>query len=336
MAIKIGWNDGHTTSRVGTGAVGIIKETDRNRRVGAKARAILENEYEGVTIIDCTINTSDNDMRDAVNKANINNVDVFISNHVNAGGGVGFETFYSRKSTASNIAKANIIHKHICNTKSCLDDRRCCSDFSYKGYDFYVLVNTKMDAILVELGFVDNQKCIDAFNEDEVARALAIGIAESYSIKKKSNLSNRPSTATTSDLYRVRKSWGDAATQIGAYSNLENAKKECNKNLLYSVFNSNGIKVYPIATAVPKPPVYNKKFLNLHPHNASWRIYPIGVPAIVGNECGRLAPSKYGGLSYSILEDRGDIKIIETEYWGKVQIYAPRDNDSSITSSPVY
>lgn len=155
-------------------------------------------------------------------------------------------------------------------------------------------------------------------------------------IQSELNGSSTPSASATSDLYRVRKSWGDAATQMGAYSNLENAKKECNKNLLYSVFNSNGIKVYPIATVAHKPLVANKNFLNLHPHNASWRIYPIGSPATVGNECGRLAPATYGGLSYSILEDRGDIKIIETEYWGKVQIYAPRDNDSSITTSPMY
>lgn len=36
-----------------------------------------------------------------------------------------------------------------------------------------------------------------------------------------------PSTQTTSVLYRVRKSWNDSASQIGAYSTLENAKKSC-------------------------------------------------------------------------------------------------------------
>lgn len=333
MAIKIGWNDGHTLSGPGTGADGIIKETDRNRRVGSKARKILLNEYEGVTIIDCTINSSFNDMKEAVNKANSNNVDVFISNHANSGGGVGFETFYSRKSTPSNIAKANIINNHICNTKSCLTNRRCCSDFSYKGYDFYVLINTEMDAILVELGFVDNQKCIDAFNEDEVARALVEGIAAAYNIKKKFNQSPG-SGPITSDLYRVRKSWGDATTQRGAYSSLDNAKKECNKDLAYSIFNANGIKVYPINA--PKPPTPNNRYLNLHPHNPSWRVYPLSKSPVVGNEVGRLAPSNYGGLSYIIIEERGDIKIINTEAFDKVQIYAPKDNDSSITALPIY
>ena len=192
MAIKIGWNDGHTITGLGTGAIGYIKETDRNRRIGAKARNILSNEYEGVTIVNCTIDRSENDMGEAVNIANSNDCDVFISNHVNAGGGVGFETFYSRKSTQSNINRAHVIHKHLVATNSCLASRRCTTDFSYKGYDFYVLINTKMEAMLFEIGFVDNQTCVNAVNDDEVARAYAEGIADAYDIKKKNNTITPP------------------------------------------------------------------------------------------------------------------------------------------------
>ena len=43
-------------------------------------------------------------------------------------------------------------------------------------------------------------------------------------------------------LYRVRKSWGDANSQIGAYSVLDNAKKVCKDG--YSVFDENGNMVY--------------------------------------------------------------------------------------------
>ena len=190
---KIGWNDGHTLSGVGTGAAEIIKETDRNRRIGALARKYLL-EYENVEIVNCTIDSSSNDMYEAVTRANNADCNVFVSNHVNAGGGVGFESFYSRKSTASNIEKAKIIHKHLVATKSCLKNRRCCDDYSYKGYDLYVLVNTKMDAILCEIGFVDNQTCVNAVNDDEVARAYAAGIAEAYGLKKKSVVANNTTT----------------------------------------------------------------------------------------------------------------------------------------------
>lgn len=79
-----------------------------------------------------------------------------------------------------------------------------------------------------------------------------------------------------------------------------------------------------------------KKYLNLKPHICSWRVYPLNRQPVVGNEAGSLAPANYGGLSYEILEDKGDIKIIQTQSFGRVQIYAPRDNDSSITNSPMY
>lgn len=47
------------------------------------------------------------------------------------------------------------------------------------------------------------------------------------------------------DLYRVRKSWKDAASQIGAYISLENAKKACKQG--YSVFDSKGNIIYTVA-----------------------------------------------------------------------------------------
>lgn len=49
-------------------------------------------------------------------------------------------------------------------------------------------------------------------------------------------------TPTTDTLYRIRKSWADAKSQIGAYKSLENAKKSCKEG--YSVFDNNGNVVY--------------------------------------------------------------------------------------------
>ena len=48
------------------------------------------------------------------------------------------------------------------------------------------------------------------------------------------------------ELYRVRKSWEDAKSQVGAYTNLDNAKKACDKaGENYEVYNSKGIAIYP-------------------------------------------------------------------------------------------
>jgi len=50
------------------------------------------------------------------------------------------------------------------------------------------------------------------------------------------------SAPSTKQIYRVRKSWADAKSQLGAYSSLENAKKACKVG--YSVFDANGNVVY--------------------------------------------------------------------------------------------
>ena len=49
----------------------------------------------------------------------------------------------------------------------------------------------------------------------------------------------------TKKFYRVRKSWGDAASQLGAFESLELAKKRADQSKGYKVFDSNGKQVYP-------------------------------------------------------------------------------------------
>ena len=58
--------------------------------------------------------------------------------------------------------------------------------------------------------------------------------------------------APAKELYRVRKSWEDAKSQIGAYGILDNAKKACDTaGPTYSVYDSTGKKVYPESKIEP-------------------------------------------------------------------------------------
>lgn len=60
--------------------------------------------------------------------------------------------------------------------------------------------------------------------------------------KVQSYMNSGSSSPATTQLYRVRKTWSDAKSQIGAYSSLENAKKACKAG--YSVFDNSGKAVY--------------------------------------------------------------------------------------------
>lgn len=63
-------------------------------------------------------------------------------------------------------------------------------------------------------------------------------------------------TPTAKQMYRVRKTWADVASQIGAFGDLENAKDLANKNTGYSVFDEAGKVVYtaPASKPTPTPP----------------------------------------------------------------------------------
>lgn len=58
-----------------------------------------------------------------------------------------------------------------------------------------------------------------------------------------------PVPATT--YYRVRKSWSDKASQIGAFTVLQNAKNCVDANPGYAAFDDNGNQVYPAAAFTP-------------------------------------------------------------------------------------
>jgi len=61
---------------------------------------------------------------------------------------------------------------------------------------------------------------------------------------KKNNSTTKPVT----QIYRIRTAWNKPASQIGAYSSLESAKKNCKSG--YSVFDANGNVVYSRQTGV--------------------------------------------------------------------------------------
>ena len=72
-------------------------------------------------------------------------------------------------------------------------------------------------------------------------------VIEQYGLTKyNANASETPKqpVSPTKVLYRVRKSWADVASQIGAYSNLDNAKKACKDG--YHVYDEKGNAIYPV------------------------------------------------------------------------------------------
>lgn len=69
-------------------------------------------------------------------------------------------------------------------------------------------------------------------------------------ISKRTVSSEVNTSSNSKTLYRIRRTWQDSASQVGAYTNLENAKKACDKaGKGYYVFDGSGKAIYPTAPA---------------------------------------------------------------------------------------
>ena len=178
----IAFNCGHTAIKggAGYGAVGKLNEVTEDRAVGTMVMDKLRGM--GHTVIDCTVDNAISQqayLDKACQLANNSLSTLFVSLHYNAGGGNGTEIFTYKN---ENVPQA----KNVLNNLVNLGFRnRGIKD----GSGLYVIRNTKMTAMLIEVCFVDND--IDynkykAIGRRKVAQAIADGIAGA--VRKEDNM----------------------------------------------------------------------------------------------------------------------------------------------------
>lgn len=178
-------------------------ETDLNMQVAKKLK--VELEKRGFTVIlTRTENQKFTDLNDSlshrVDVANEADAEFFISIHHNAVDGIpeanGIESYYSVAAKDDNygsgvdaerVAKSKKLAKLINDNivkKLNAADRGVKSDEQSASGSLFVLRNTNMPAVLVETGFLSNEKeaerCADSNSQQLVAEAIAEVIAENF------------------------------------------------------------------------------------------------------------------------------------------------------------
>lgn len=98
---------------------------------------------------------------------------------------------------------------------------------------------TSMPAVLMECGFMDSTTDTPIILTEDFAEKISCAFTEVIVNKAKLKYTASPTTATIYEIYRVRSSWEDTASQIGAYRILNNAIKVAQKNKL-NVYNKSG------------------------------------------------------------------------------------------------
>lgn len=298
--MKINVHAGHNPEgKIACGAIGILNESRESRIVKDKVISMLASQ--GHTVYDCTVDNgiSQSDvLNKIVAKCNAHTVDLDVSIHFNSGANdkkgdhktTGTEVF-----VYSSTSKAKIYAQNIASAISALG-------FKNRGVKYstalYVLKKTKSPALLIECCFVDDKDDAMLYNSDKMAAAIVKGITGiSSSIPKPST----PPSTTAKETYRIRKSWNNSASQIGAYSSLDNAKAACKNG--YYVFDSKGNIVYPeqsnSSSSVTTTDTYQVKLLD----NLNIRKSPNGTIIQVNGA--------KKGLIYTIVETQGT--------WGKLK-----------------
>ena len=140
--MKIVVNAGHTKFGSGTGAVGKLQESIETRKIAYEImKQLADSKHE---VIPAVFDRHENNLKAAVETANQNEADLFVSIHLNGGGGHGSEVYTWKGSQ-------NIKALRICKKLQDLGfTNRGVKDRSH----LYVIKNTKCEALLVEVCFV--------------------------------------------------------------------------------------------------------------------------------------------------------------------------------------
>lgn len=165
--MKICISAGHTKSGAGSGAVyEKYKESEITRAVASEL--IVQLRRKGHNVINATIDkalTQNDYLRKQVTIANDSGAELFVSIHLNAGGGYGCEAYTWKGQKVKQAVKS-------------------CEELSNLGFynrgvkdgsGLYVIKHTKMTAILIELFFIDDKTDLALYNirgKEALAKAL--------------------------------------------------------------------------------------------------------------------------------------------------------------------
>lgn len=247
MVIKICLDAGHYAKYNRSPAVPEYYESDMNWKLHLLLKKYLE-EYG------CEVTTTradkDKDLGLTARGKKAKGCDLLLSLHSNAvGNGVREDVDYPVVYVPINgtgTELGNKLAKCIESVMETKQNGRANSRKSDNGnWDYYSViygaVAVGVPGLILEHSFHTNTRStkwlMDDNNLDKLAKAEADIIAAHFGVKKPEAPNNEPE-----HWYRIRKSWADAKSQVGAYKDLENAKAACPNG--YSVYDWNGKAVY--------------------------------------------------------------------------------------------
>ncbi|MED3667326.1 N-acetylmuramoyl-L-alanine amidase [Geobacillus kaustophilus] len=180
---KIFIDPGHGGSDTGAIGNGLL-EKDITLFIALEINRLLQNEYEGVSVQLSRTKDETVPLDERTDRANRWGANLYVSIHVNAGGGTGYEDYiYNRLDDNSATARIrDAIHEEVVKAAGFRDRGK-------KKANFHVLRETAMPAVLTENGFIDREEDAEKLNDTQflrtVARGHVNGIARAFGLQKK-------------------------------------------------------------------------------------------------------------------------------------------------------
>lgn len=171
------------------------------------------------------------------------------------------------------------------------------------GWDPYTAVETHYDVTrrgLSNTDHVDPQHLWDGLGMGYSLLTLRRDVAAAMGQAAAAPTPEQPSAS--GQMYRIRKSWADAASQIGAYTNLDYAKAACEDG--YAVFDATGNQVWPEQEFKPY-------IVRITAQSG------LNVRSGPGTNYGVVMTLAYGG-GYTIVEEQNG--------WGLLKAYSQKKN----------
>jgi N-acetylmuramoyl-L-alanine amidase len=216
--VKIFIDPGHegVTKGLDPGAVGNgLKEADLTLDIAKRMRGKLST-YNNVQVKLSREGNKKLTLSQRAKMANDWGADIFLSIHINAGGGFGFESFiFNGNVSEATKANQNVIHQEIIRATGW-------NDRGKKRENYAVLRQTKMPALLTENGFIDNKTDANKLKQnafiDKIAQGHVNGLVKAFGLKPESQPKPAPKQTNTSGktFYRV---------VTGSFTDRKNAEK---------------------------------------------------------------------------------------------------------------
>jgi N-acetylmuramoyl-L-alanine amidase len=215
---KIFLDKGHGGSDPGAVANGLQEKVLTHKIVEYAVDHLFEN-YTGFELRVSRAGDQTLTLSQRAKMANDWGADIFVSAHINAGKGTGFESYvYNGGVSSQTVALQNVLHNEIL---AAMRQFGNITDRGKKRANYAVLRETKMPAVLTENLFIDSDDAKLLKNEaflKAVGEAHARGIAKFLGLPQKAKTAPSQPQQKASDgkLYPV---------QVGAFSDRRNAER---------------------------------------------------------------------------------------------------------------